>query len=177
MSSLSELVSKQLLAGYGVPVVKEIIAKDIEDAVLAATELKFPVVLKGHGAKLTHKSDRGLVRLGLSNIEQVRQAAQAILESAGDDLEGYLIQPMLSGKREFVAGLMRDPMFGPIVMFGLGGVFTEALNDVVFRAAPIDEIEAETMLDEIKASKLLGVFRGEQAADRKALVNCLLAHI
>ncbi|NTU73386.1 CoA-binding protein, partial [Candidatus Roizmanbacteria bacterium] len=165
MRSLSESESKQLLAGYGVPVVKEIVAKDREDAVRAASGLQFPVVLKGHGAKLSHKSDKGLVRLGLANTEEVRQAAQGILESAGKDLEGFLIQPMLKGKREFVAGLMRDPMFGPIVMFGLGGVFTEALADVVFRAVPIDEIEAEAMLDEIKASKLLGKFRGEQAAD------------
>jgi acyl-CoA synthetase (NDP forming) len=174
MRSLSESASKQLLAGYGVPVVKEIIAKDSEDAVRAANDLNFPVVLKGNGAKLTHKSDRGLVRLGLSNAEQVREAAQGILASAGDDLEGYLLQPMLNGKREFVAGLLRDPFFGPIVMFGLGGVFTEALDDVVFRAVPIDHIEAEAMLDEIKAFRLLGKFRGEQAADREALVNCLL---
>lgn len=174
MRSLSESESKQLLAGYGVPVVKEIVAKDMEDAVRAAGDLKFPVVVKGHGAKLTHKSDRGLVRLGLSNAEHVREAAQEILASAGKDLEGYLIQPMLQGKREFVAGLMRDPMFGPIVMFGLGGVFTEALDDVVFRSVPIDEIEAEAMLGEIKASRLLGEFRGEQAADRKTLIKCLL---
>lgn len=174
MRSLSESDSKQLLAGYGVPAVKGIIAKDIEDAVRVAIDLNFPVVVKGNGATLTHKSDRGLVRLGLSNVEQVREAAQEILESAGNDLESYLIQPMLNGKREFVAGLMRDRMFGPVVMFGVGGVFTEALDDVVFRAVPIDEIEAETMLDEIKASKLLGKFRGEQAADRKTLVNCLL---
>ena len=174
MRSLSESESKQLLAGFGVPVVQEIVAKDMEDAVRAAVELKFPVVLKGHGEKLTHKSDRGLVRLGLSDATQVREAAQAILQSAGADLQGYLVQPMLSGRREFVAGLMRDPMFGPIVMFGLGGVFTEALDDVVFRAVPIDEIEAESMLDEIKAAQLLGPFRGERAADRKALVNCLL---
>ena len=174
MRSLSESESKQLLAGFGVPVVKEILAKDIEDAVRVAIHMHFPVVLKGNGAKLTHKSDRGLVRLGLSDAAQVRQAAQGVLESAGNDLEGYLIQPMLKGKREFVAGLMRDPLFGPIVMFGLGGVFAEALDDVVFRAVPIDESEAEAMLAEIKASKLLGAFRGERAADRKALVTCLL---
>lgn len=174
MRSLNESASKLLLAGYGIPVVKEIVAKDMEEAVRAAIELKFPVVIKGHGARLTHKSDRGLVRLGVSSIEQVRKACQEILESAGNDLEGFLLQPMLSGRREFVAGLLRDPMFGPIVMFGLGGVFTEVLDDVVFRAAPIDDIEAEAMLDEIKASKLLEEFRGEHAADRKALVNCLL---
>jgi acyl-CoA synthetase (NDP forming) len=174
MKSLSESESKQLLVGYGVPVVKEIVAKDIDDAVRAAIDLQFPVVLKGNGATLTHKSDRGLVRLGLANVEQVREAAQGILESAGKDLEGYLIQPMLNGRREFVAGLMRDPMFGPIVMFGLGGVFTEALDDVVFRAVPIDEIEAEAMLAEIKTSRLLEEYRGERAADRKVLVDCLL---
>lgn len=174
MRSLNESESKLLLAGYGIPVVREIVAKDIEDAVHAAIELNFPVVIKGHGARLTHKSDRGAVRLGVATIEQARKAAQEILESAGDDLEGYVVQPMLSGKREFVAGLMRDAMFGPIVMFGLGGVFTEVLDDVVFRSAPIDEIDAEAILDEIKTSKLLGKFRGEQAADRKALVKCLL---
>ena len=174
MRSLSEAESKQLLARFGVPVVKEFIAGDIEDAVRLAIDLKFPVVLKGNGATLTHKSDRGLVHLGLSTAEQVREAARAVLASAGKDLEGYLIQPMLSGRREFVAGLMRDPLFGPIVMFGLGGVFTEALDDVVFRAVPIDQLEAEAMLDEIKASRLLGEFRGEQAADREALVACLV---
>ena len=174
MRSLSESESKQLLAGYGVPIVKEIRVNDKEDAARAAIELHFPVVLKGDGAKLTHKSDRGLVHLGLANAEQVRQAAEEIILAAGDDLEGFLIQPMLKGKREFVAGLIRDPMFGPIVMFGLGGVFTEALDDVVFRAVPIDEIEAEIMLDEIKASQLLGEIRGEQAADRKTLIACLL---
>lgn len=174
MTSLSESESKQLLAGYGIPVVTERIAKDRDDTVRVAVDLQFPVVLKGHGAKLTHKSDRGLVRLGLSSAAEVRDAAEQIFVSAGEDLEGYLVQPMLSGKREFVAGLMRDPLFGPIVMFGLGGVFTEALQDVVFRAVPIDEIEAEAMLGEIRSSKLLGAFRGEQAADRKALINCLL---
>ena len=174
MRTLNESESILLLSGYGIPVVREIVAEGREDALRAALELGFPVVLKGHGAKLTHKSDRGLVRLGLTTQQQVRDAAQGISDSAGDDLEGYVVQPMLSGRREFVAGLMRDPLFGPIVMFGLGGVFAEALDDVVFRSAPLDEMEAHAMLDEIKASRLLGEFRGEQAADRNALVACLL---
>ncbi len=174
MRTLNESESKLLLSGYGIPVVREIVAEGREDALRAALELGFPVVLKGHGAKLTHKSDRGLVRLGLTTQQQVREAAQGISDAAGDDLEGYVVQPMLSGRREFVAGLMRDPLFGPIVMFGLGGVFAEALDDVVFRSAPLDEMEAHAMLDEIKASRLLGEFRGEQAADRNALVACLL---
>lgn len=174
MNSLSEAESKKLLASYGIPVVNEEIATDAVHAVEVAEKLGFPVVLKGHGSKLTHKSDRGLVRLGLSDAGQVRVAAEEVAKAAGDDLEGFLLQPMLAGKREFVAGLMRDPMFGPIVMFGLGGVFTEALDDVVFRGAPIDKVEAEFMLDEIKAASLLGEFRGECQVDRKALVNCLV---
>ncbi|MCP4339155.1 MAG: CoA-binding protein, partial [Desulfobulbaceae bacterium] len=151
MSSLSEAESKKLLAAYDVPVVNEEIATDAVHAAQSAEKLGFPIVLKAHGSKLTHKSDRGLVRLGLADGAQVRIAAEEVAKAAGDDLEGFLLQPMLTGRREFVAGLMRDPMFGPIVMFGLGGVFTEALDDVVFRGAPIDKAEAEAMLDEIKA--------------------------
>jgi len=179
MSSLSEAESKKILASFGVPVVHEEVATDANHAAQVADKLGFPIVLKGNGSKLTHKSDRGLVRLGLSDAGQVRIAAEEIARAAGDDLEGFLLQPMLAGRREFVAGLIRDPMFGPIVMFGLGGTFTEALDDVVFRGAPIDKIEAEAMLDEIKAASLLGEFRGEQPANRKALINCLvgLSHL
>jgi len=174
MKSLSESESKRLLADYGIPFVKTITAPDSLEAVRAAEELKFPVVLKGNGAALSHKSEHGLVRLNLTTAAQVSQAAQEIADTAGPALEGYIVQPMLAGKREFVAGLMRDPLFGPIVMFGLGGVFTEALTDVVFRAVPLDVIEAQSMLEEISATKLLGDFRGEKAADRTTLVGCLL---
>lgn len=174
MKSLSESESKQLLADYGIPFVETVTAPDIAAAVRVAGELKFPVVLKGNGAKFTHKSEQGLVRLNLTTAAQVSQAAEEIAAVAGADLEGYIVQPMLAGKREFVAGLLRDPLFGPIVMFGLGGVFTEALTDVVFRAAPLDAIEAESMLEEIFAAKLLGNFRGEKAADRGTLILCLL---
>lgn len=174
MRTLSESESKKLLAGYGVPVVKEEIAPDAAHAVEIAKHIGFPVVIKAHGSKLTHKSDRGLVRLGLSDANQTQKAAEEIAKAAGNDLEGLLVQPMLKGKREFVAGFMRDPMLGPIVMFGLGGVFTEALDDVVFRGTPVDEAEADSMLEEIKTSPLLGEFRGESRADRKVLINCLV---
>ncbi len=174
MNNLSEMESKSLLAEYDVPVVKEALAIDTDHAIEIAAKIGFPIVLKGHGSKLSHKSDRGLVCLGLSNAEQVKAAAEEIAKIGGDDLDGFLLQPMLLGKREFVAGLIRDPMLGPIVMFGLGGVFTEALDDVVFRGAPMDRAEALSMLDEIKASALLDDFRGERQADRKALVDCLM---
>ncbi len=174
MKTLSEAQSKKILADYGVPVTSEIVAGDVVAAVAAAAKLGFPVVVKGHGAKLAHKSELGLVCLGLGDEAAVRAACEGISQRAGDGLEGFLVQPMVTGRREFVVGLMRDPLFGPVVMFGLGGVFTEALEDVVFRCAPISEDEALSMLGEIRAKALLGEFRGESAADTKALVAALV---
>ncbi len=105
----------------------------------------------------------------------MRESAGAIAAAAGNDLEGYLVAPMIQGKREFVAGLFCDPQFGPIVMFGLGGIFTESIGDVVFRVAPLDEREAESMLDEIRAARLLGPFRGEAPVCREEIVKTLVA--
>lgn len=173
--ALSEAQSKQLLQYYGVDVVREWLVKDESEAVLQAREIGFPVVLKGHGAKLTHKTERGLVKLNLKNTTDVRRAVRQLSQAAGSDLEGFLIQPMLAGKREFVAGLFHDAQFGPVVMFGLGGVFTEALGDVVFRVAPLEERDAAQMLDELRSSELLGPFRGEMPADRSRLIKTLLA--
>lgn len=173
-SALTEAESKQLLGAYGVPVVRESVASSPDEAARQAAALGFPVVLKGLGTRLTHKTERGLVRLNLSDADQVRQAADEIARAAGEDLEGWLVQPYLSGRREFVAGLFHDDQFGPVVMFGLGGVFTEALNDVAFRVAPIDESEADRMLDDLQSSALLGPFRGEAAADREQLIRALV---
>jgi len=172
-TALTEAESKEILRQFGVPVVKESIAATPEEAVAKAEESGFPVVLKGLGTKLTHKTERGLVRLNLKDAGEVRQAAADVAGSAGADLEGYLIQPMLSGRREFVAGLFLDDQFGPVVMFGLGGIFTEALNDVAFRIAPVDEKDAGEMIDELRSRKLLGPFRGEPAVVRERLVRTL----
>ena len=171
---LTEAESKQLLKHYGVPVVNESVAETLDDAVAQAQITGFPVVLKGLGSQMTHKTERGLVRLNLKDTDDVHSAARDILERAGDDFEGFLIQPMLAGRREFVAGLFRDAQFGPVVMLGLGGVFTEALNDVVFRLAPLNEVHASHMLDELRAAPLLGPFRGEQAVKREQIVQTLL---
>ena len=172
-TALTEAESKEILGRFGVPIVQEKVAATPEEAVAAAHGFGFPVVLKGLGAKLTHKTERGLVRLNLRDEGEVRKAALETAGAAGEDLEGYLIQPMLSGRREFVAGLFRDAQFGPVVMFGLGGIFTEALNDVVFRVAPVDEREAEAMIDELRSRKLLGPFRGEQAAQKAGIIRTL----
>ena len=173
-TSLTEAESKTLLHYYGIPVVEESIVVDEEEAVLQSCEMGFPVVLKGLGAKLTHKTERGLVKVNLRSPEDVRRAYREIKTSAGEDWEGCLVQPLVQGRREFVAGLFRDAQFGPSVMFGLGGVFTEALSDVTFRIAPLNEAQAGAMLDEIRAHKLLGDFRGEAAADREQLLQTLV---
>jgi acyl-CoA synthetase (NDP forming) len=174
LKTLSEARSKEILSDYGVPVVEELVAADIAGVLVNASRIGYPVVLKGHGAALAHKSELGLVRVGVEDGEALRVACAEMAAAAGDALEGYLVQPLVSGKREFVVGLMRDPLFGPVVMFGLGGVFTEALEDVVFRCAPLNEKEALSMLDEIRAKALLGAFRGESAADTEALVATIM---
>ena len=173
-SALTEAEAKDLLKSFGIPVVKEISVKTEDDLDSAVKSIGYPLALKGLGSRLTHKTEKGLVKLNLKNREDVHSAAIYIKGAAGDDLEGFLIQPMLEGKREFVAGLFYDEQFGPAVMFGLGGVFTEAIGDVVFRLAPLNEKEARLMIKELHAKKLLGDFRGEKAPDMEALVKVLL---
>lgn len=173
-NTLTEAEAKIVLKQYGIPVVDEKAVKTIEEAESTAEKIGYPVVVKGLGTKLTHKTERGLVKLNLQHKEDVRNAAVYIKEVAGPDMEGFLIQPMLEGKREFVAGLFQDEQFGPTVMFGLGGVFTEAVGDVVFRVAPIDEKEALIMIRELRSQKLLGSFRGENAPDTDVLVKTIV---
>jgi acyl-CoA synthetase (NDP forming) len=172
--TLTETEAKEVLKEYGIPVVEEKTFKTIEEVQKEAENINYPVVLKGLGARLTHKTEKGLVRLNLKNKEDVRSAAVYIKEAAGADLEGFLLQPMLEGRREFVAGLFFDAQFGPAVMFGLGGIFTEAIGDVVFRLAPLEEREARLMIQELHAQKLLGNFRGEKAPDMNVLVKVLV---
>jgi acyl-CoA synthetase (NDP forming) len=173
-TALTEAEAKEVLKKYGIPVVEEKAVKTIEEAEIAARSIGYPVVVKGLGSRLTHKTEKGLVKLNLKDKEEVHSAALYIKDAAGNDLEGFLIQPMLEGKREFVAGLFRDEQFGATVMFGLGGIFTEAIGDVVFRLAPLDENEARNMIDDLHAQKLLGAFRGENTPDKDALVKTLV---
>lgn len=172
--SMTEAESKKLLAAYGVPVVKDKVVGTIRDAVLQAQKIGFPVVAKGYGAKLTHKTERGLVKINLKSAGEIREAYQSIKKSAGVDWEGCLISPFIQGNREFVAGLFRDDQFGPVVMFGLGGIFTEALADTAFRIVPFDKKEALRMIQEISSRKLLGNFRGEAPADLDRLADVLV---
>ena len=172
--ALTEAEAKEVLKNYGIPVVEDKIINNSNDMKVIAEGLQYPVVLKGLGSKLTHKTERGLVKLNIHAKDDLLTAAQYIKEGAGEDLEGYLLQPMVEGKREFVAGLFFDPQFGPTIMFGLGGVFTEAIGDVIFRLAPLDRNDARQMILEIQAKKLLGPFRGEKEPDMDALVKVLM---
>jgi acyl-CoA synthetase (NDP forming) len=171
--SLNEAESKDLLSSFGVPVVTEHITNSAEQAVAAAKKIGFPVVLKGLGRNLSHKTEKGLVRVGLSSAEQVEDAFAAVKSASGNNWEGCLIQPVIEGKREFVAGLFADPQFGPVIMFGLGGIFAEAIKDVVFRIAPITEKQALEMTTELFSRPLLGEFRGAAPANQKQLAKVL----
>jgi len=173
-TALTEDESKALLKLYGVPVVMEKRVDTAIQAVDVASEMGFPVVVKGLGAKLTHKSDQGLVCLNNYDGKSVTIAVEKIKEKAGKELEAILVQPQFKGRREFVAGLSYDRNFGHVVMFGVGGIFTEALNDVVFRITPLCDLDAEEMIKGIKSRKLLENFRGEKEANKDVLKKILL---
>jgi acetate---CoA ligase (ADP-forming) subunit beta len=176
--TLSEHESKRVLAGAGVPVLDERIVETPDDAVGAARELgsDASVVVKLCGEGVAHKTERGLVRLGLRN-DDVRVAAQELLDAAtpDDGTVGVLVAPMVRGSRELIAGVVRDPQFGPCVMVGIGGVLTEALADVAFRLVPVERVDAEEMLDELGTQALFGPLRGEPPVDRNAVVDVVLA--
>jgi acetyl-CoA synthetase (ADP-forming) len=172
-ASLTEHAAKQFLAGRGIPVPRETLVPDPDAAAVAATRIGFPVVLKASAAGLHHKTEVGGIALNLRSAEEVRQEARRLLALPG--CEGLLVAEMVRGDRELVCGLTRDPQFGPCVMFGLGGVLTEALADAVFRVAPLTRLDALEMLQEIRASKLLGAFRGQPPANTEALAGILVA--
>jgi acetyl-CoA synthetase (ADP-forming) len=175
--TLSEHESIALVARYGVPVAEARRAGTPDDAVRAADAVGYPVVVKLHGEAIAHKTERGLVRLGLSDAPGVRAAATELLALATPD-DGdvdVVVAPMIRGARELIAGVHTDPQFGRCVMLGIGGVLTEALGDVSFRLVPITAADADEMLDELRAQALLGAVRGEPVIDRAAVRDVLLA--
>jgi acetyl-CoA synthetase (ADP-forming) len=175
--TLSEAESKALLARHGVPVPGEALVATPDEAVAAAEEIGYPVVVKLCGAAIAHKTERGLVKLGLGDAAAVEAAAREVLAAArpehGD--VGLLVGAMVSGARELIAGFVRDDEFGPCVMVGIGGIFAEALGDVAFRLAPLDAIDADDLIDDLANQALLGAVRGEPPVDREALARILLA--
>ena len=171
--ALTEDQAKTVLAAYGVPVVSEQVCPNAAAAVSAADAIGYPVVLKAVGPTLLHKTERGLVRLHLADADAVHAAAAELLTAAGDAAEGLLVQQQLTGRRELVAGMFRDPQFGPVVMLGLGGIFTEALNDVTFRLAPLSDTDTAEMIADLRGKALFGDFRSESPVNLNQLSNTL----
>ncbi len=172
--TLSENDSKRFLAEHGIPVTKEKIATSEGEAVKIAGEIGYPVVLKASGSEFAHKTEMNLIELDLRTETEVREAFKRLTGNPKAKVEEVLVQQMIKGDRELVVGLTRDPQFGPCVMFGLGGIFTEILEDVAFRVAPLTRWDAYDMMEDIKAKKILEAFRGKPAVDREVLADILI---
>jgi len=174
-STLSEYESKRFLHAYGIPVTLESEVRTLEGLGTAAKEIGFPLVMKGSSPRISHKSERGLVRVDIRNMEEAEVAFREITSLVAEVDGAVLVQEMIRGRRELMAGLIRDPQFGPCVMFGLGGIFTEILKDVSFRVAPLERRDAVEMTAEIRAHKILEQVRGLPAADVDELFRVLIA--
>ncbi|TDJ17254.1 MAG: CoA-binding protein [Gammaproteobacteria bacterium] len=175
---ISEQASKRLLAGAGLAVVEDRLAATGDEAVDAARELGFPVVLKIASADIAHKTEVDGIRLNIDSDESAREAFHSLMDGAKRQrpharLDGVLVSPMLDGGVETILGIHRDPVFGPVVMFGLGGVLVEVLGDVSFRVAPFDEDEAQRMVLQLKGRAILEGARGRRPYDLQALFTAL----
>jgi len=173
--TLSEYEAKQVLAAYGIPVTKEILVRDKEHLEKAIQKIGFPLVMKGCSAEIAHKTEKGLIHVDIRTATEAKKAFREIMAGMAGFEGGVLLQEMIKGRRELVIGLTRDPQFGPCVMFGLGGIFTEILRDISFRRAPLEVRDAQEMMQEIKGHKILEAVRGMEAADTKRLTEMLMA--
>jgi acyl-CoA synthetase (NDP forming) len=171
---LSEHESKQLLTTYDIPVTREILVKEQKNLISAAQKIGFPLVMKGNSQTITHKTEKGLIRVDIRDDNEVKEAFEEITRKMGDQGDGVLLQELIRGQRELVVGLTRDPQFGPCVMFGLGGIFTEILKDISFRVAPLEKRDALDMMQEIKGRKILEAVRGMEAADLDMMAHILI---
>lgn len=173
-TSLSEYESKQVLAAYGIPVTREILVSHIKELIRVAEEIGYPLVLKGCSSGIAHKTEKGLIRVDIRDEKEAGAAFEEIMAKMDEADRAVLVQEMVKGQRELVMGLTRDPQFGPCVMFGLGGIFTEVLKDISFRVAPLEKRDALEMMQEIKGHKILEAVRGMEEADLDMLAEILI---
>jgi acetate---CoA ligase (ADP-forming) subunit beta len=176
---LTELESKELLASLGIRTTQMRPAATRKEAVAASREVGYPCVLKVSSPDITHKSDAGGVKVGLAGEQEVAEAYDAIMSSCrekvpGATIEGVTVQDMARPGLEVIVGTATDPQFGPVVMFGLGGVWVEVLKDVSFKLAPLTKDDARAAIGEIRAARLLEGFRGSEPVDKAALEDILL---
>jgi acyl-CoA synthetase (NDP forming) len=176
--TLTEHGSKQLLASYGIPVTRDVLASTADAAVAAAQEIGRPVVLKAVSAAITHKSDLGLVKVGVGTDDEIRanfeSFASIVAGVPGADFDGVLVCEQVSGGTELVVGIATDEVFGPVVMVGIGGIAVEVYQDVTFRVLPFSRDEAHRMLGELKGAALLTGLRGAPPADLEAIVDVIM---
>jgi acyl-CoA synthetase (NDP forming) len=170
----------RFLSEYGIPYPEHRLARSLEEAEELANELGYPIVLKVVSPDVVHKSDAGGVALGLKDGDDVRDAYEGMVNALGEAVPGARVDGVLVCKQappgpEVIVGALHDPIFGPTVMFGLGGVFTEVLDDVTFRVAPLERTDAEEMIREIKGQGVVAGARGQPGADVSALADLLLA--
>ena len=165
---------------YGIPVTRFKVALTSDEAVKFAEEIGYPVVLKIVSPDVIHKFDVGGVALNLKTLSEVKDAYEKILKNVkkhkpNAKIIGVLVQEMAPQSTEVIVGAIKDPQFGPALMFGLGGIFVEVLKDVTFRIAPITESDAREMITEVKAYPILKGYRGQPPADIDAIVSILLS--
>jgi len=176
---LTEVESKQILAEAGIPIALAELAASSEEAVTAARQIGLPVVLKIVSPDISHKSDVGGVKLNLGSEEEVAAAFDEIVAAArraqpGATVLGVSVQKMARPGVEVIMGMTKDPQFGPVLMFGLGGVFVEVLKDVAFRIVPLEPRDARQMIRDIQGFPVLEGFRGQEPADLAALEDMLI---
>ena len=176
---LLEPEAKTVCMRCGIPVTNFKVAKNEAEAVKFAEQIGYPIVLKIVSPDIIHKSDVGGVIVGLKDAQEVRNAYKQILKNvkkheANAKIVGILVQEMAPSSTEVIVGAIKDPQFGPALMFGLGGIFVEVLKDVTFRVAPITRDEACEMITEVKAYPLLKGYRNQPPADTEAIVQILL---
>jgi acetyltransferase len=174
-----EAMVRPLLEAYGIPLIPGQVASNSAEAVEAASSLGYPVALKIISSDILHKSDAGAIRLNLDTADEVHAAYQQILSNSLDyrkdaRIEGVLVEKMSSGGTETIIGMRRDPQFGPLLMFGLGGIYVELFTDIAFRLTPLTQDAALQMIMETRAGKLLSGIRGQIPADIDAVVSVIL---
>lgn len=173
--TLNEYESKLILAAYGVPITRECLVASPSALSAAVKEIGFPLVMKACSAAIAHKTERNVIRLNISSLKAASRAYKEIKKAMEDAPGGVLVQEMVPSGRELVVGMTRDVQFGPCVMFGLGGVFTEVFQDVVFRKAPLTEEDALSMTTEIQGVKILGPVRGMEVVNLRSLAAVITA--
>ncbi len=173
MTTVSESESRLIIEEAGIPVSKWKVADTPDEALNAAQEIGFPNVLKLNASSIAHKTEQGFVKINLKTESDFLTASKELLENDIPE-SNLLITEMLSGSREIIAGMIRDPQFGPCVMLGFGGILAEAVADVEFRLAPVNSYDARDLISSLRTRNLLEDFRGEEALNIEATIDLLI---